>query len=391
MKKSIPYVLALAAACGPSSNVSSPSPDASTSYVVRLGADTVALERYSRAGNSIEATMVQRAPSTFLVNSRIEMGANGLPVSWRVEQRLANGMRPNNGATATITFGTDSSTYTVTRDTGVATSRRIPVGASIPSLGSSMLTQNLAIAYARIQGGDSVNVPVIATNGNRGTPIPIRFVTKDSVRVWYFGSPMYAKLDSDGQIRWIDGSQTTNKIQGVRTGRIDIQQVAIASAARDAAGGALGVPTTRDTARAQISGTALWLDYGRPSLRGRNVWVNGVLGDTLWRTGGNAATQFRTANDLRIAGQTVPAGMYTLFTHIFPGNSRYELIFNKQTGQWGTVYDPKQDLIRVPLRERVMPNSVERFTMTIEPAGDGGVLAMQWGTKRLEVPFTVVR
>lgn len=386
------FIVVAAAACAPATNVGSPSPSASTNYVIRLGADTVALERYTRAGSRIESSIIQRSPSTFVVNSNIEMGANGLPVSWRVEQRLASGARPNNGATATITFGTDSSTYVVTRDTGAALTRRIPVGAAIPALGSSMLTYNLAIAYARLQGRDSVDVPVIGTNGNRGTPIPIRFVTGDSIRLWYFGSPMYAKLDRDGQIRWIDGAATTNKIQGVKASTpINVQAMASAYAARDAAGAGLGAATTRDTARAQVMGAALWLDYGRPSLRGRNVWVNGVLGDTLWRTGGNAATQFRTAADLRINGQTVPAGMYTLFTHVFPGNSRYELIFNRQVGQWGTVYDPKQDLLRVPLTERTVANSAERFTMTIEPNANGGVLAMQWGTKRLEVPFTVVR
>ena len=29
--------------------------------------------------------------------------------------------------------------------------------------------------------------------------------------------------------------------------------------------------------------------------------------------------------------------------------------------------------------------------MMIEPSGDGGVMAMQWGTTRLETPFTVRR
>jgi hypothetical protein len=253
-----------------------------------------------------------------------------------------------------------------------------------------MLTQNLAIAYARLQGGDSVLVPTIGTTGNRGS-MPVRFITRDSVRVWYFGAPMYVKIDADGQLRWLDGSQTTNKIAGAKTARFNVASTVATAAARDAAAGAAGAPTTRDTARAQIQGTAFWLDYGRPSLRGRNVWVNGVLGDTLWRTGGNAATQFRTATSLRINNTVVPAGTYTLWTKIHPGNSRYELIFNKQVGQWGTIYDARQDLVRVPLTERAMLNSAERFMMTIESAGDGGVIAMQWGTKRLEVPFTIVR
>lgn len=382
--------LLAAAACAPSTTVSSPSPDASTSYVVRLGADTVAVERFTRAGNRIESAIVQRSPQTFTGNSNIEMGANGLPTTWRYESRLPNGARPTNGATAIFTFGTDSSTYQVMRDTGAMTTRRIGGGGAIPSLGNSMLTQNLAIAYARLQGRDSVMVPTIGTAGGRGT-IPVRFVTPDSVRVWYFGSPMYAKLDADGQVRWIDGANTTNKILGVRVPRLDLASLTTGFANRDVAAGAMGTASPRDTARAQIMGTALWVDYGRPALRGRNPWVNGVLGDTIWRTGANGATQFRTAADLRIGGQLVPAGTYTLWTHVFPGNSQYELIINKQIGQWGTIYDARQDLARVPLTVRSGLASAERFTFMIEPSGDGGVLAMQWGTMRLETPFTIVR
>jgi hypothetical protein len=178
------------------------------------------------------------------------------------------------------TFTTDSAFSVITRDTGTAQSRRIRGGAGIPNLGNSILTRNLAIAYARLQGRDSVNVPTFGTNGGRDS-MPVRFITRDSVRVWYFGSPMYAKLDADGQIRWIDGAQTTNKIMGIRTTRFNVAQAVTAYAARDAAGSGLGAVTTRDTARAQIMGNVMTIDYGRPSLRGRNVWVNGVLGDTL--------------------------------------------------------------------------------------------------------------
>lgn len=383
-------VLALTAACASSSSVGSPAPDASTSYLVRLGTDTVAMEQYNRAGNRIESTLIQRAPQTFTASSNIEMGANGLPVSWRYETRLPNGSRPNNGATVTWTFRGDSSISTVARDTGMAQRRAIAGGAGIPNLGNSMLTRNLAIAYARLQGRDSVNVPTFSTSGARDS-MPVRLIGRDQARVWYFGAPMTVRLDNDGQIRWLDGALTTNKMRGDRATRFNVQQTIAQFAARDAAGNGLGAVTTRDTVRATIMANVMSIDYGRPSLRGRNVWTNGVLGDTLWRTGANAATELTTLRDIRVGGQTVPAGKYTLWTHVAPRNARYELIFNKQTGQWGTVYNAAQDLLRVPLTERSMPNSVERFTMSIEPSRDGGVIAMQWGTKRLEVPFTVAR
>lgn len=390
MRKLSAAALIVAAACASSSSVGSPAPDASTSYLIKLGTDTVAMEQYNRAGNRIESTLIQRSPQTFTASSNIEMGPNGLPVSWRYETRLPSGARPNNGATVTWTFRSDSAISVVTRDTGAAQTRRIAGGPGIPNLGNSMLTRNLAIAYAKLQGRDSVNVPTFGTGGARDS-MPVKLIGRDEARVWYFGAPMTVKLDSDGQIRWLDGSQTTNKMRGDRATRFNVAQTTAQFAARDAAGTGLGVVTTRDTVRATIRANAMSIDYGRPSLRGRNVWVNGVLGDTLWRTGANAATELTTLRDLTVAGKTIPAGKYTLWTHIAPGNRRYELIFNKQTGQWGTIYNAAQDLVRVPLTERTMRNSLERFTMSIEPSGDGGIIAMQWGTKRLEVPFTVSR
>ena len=217
--------LAAVAACARTPTVGSPSPDASTSYVVRRGVDTIAVEQYSRAGNRVESSIIQREPSTFVGNSNIELGSNGLLTSWRYEARLANGARPANAGTVTWTFSADSSFSTVVRDTGVAQSRRIAGGPAIPALNNSMLTQNLAVAYAKLQGRDSVSVPTMASNGNRGS-IPVRFISADSVRIWYFGAPMYAKLESDGQIRWLDGSATANKIEGRRGGRINVQSLA---------------------------------------------------------------------------------------------------------------------------------------------------------------------
>jgi Protein of unknown function (DUF2911) len=155
--------------------------------------------------------------------------------------------------------------------------------------------------------------------------------------------------------------------------------------ARESTAGILGPASTRDTVRATIGGANLWIDYGRPALRGRNVWVNGVLGDSIWRTGANAATQLHSDSDLLIGGQVVPAGTYSLWTQVTPDG--YHLIVNKQFGQWGTEYDAGRDLIRVPLRDTMSPTSAERFTIGVDPRGtSGGVITLAWGSTLLTVP-----
>ena len=116
-----------------------------------------------------------------------------------------------------------------------------------------------------------------------------------------------------------------------------------------------------------------------------------MLGDTIWRTGANTATSFTTDHDLVIDGKTIPAGAYTLWTHVPRDNSRYELIFNKVIGEWGTDYHGDQDLARVPLAVSRLTSPVEAFAISVEPrmGETAGVIKLQWGTTQLAVPFAV--
>ena len=113
----------------------------------------------------------------------------------------------------------------------------------------------------------------------------------------------------------------------------------------------------------------------------------------VWRTGANEATHFRTDRDLMFGDTRVPAGSYTLWT--VPGPEGWTVIFNRQTGQWGTVYDPGAGPGPHPrLREAARPDGpVEQFTMRFEPSecGEAATLQMVWENTRVAVPFTVAR
>src|SRR5690349_11346904 len=84
------------------------------------------------------------------------------------------------------------------------------------------------------------------------------------------------------------------------------------------------------------------VNYSSPRMKGRQIYGGLVPYGKVWRTGANEATSFVTDADLTIAGVNVPAGKYTMYT--LPGQNDWKLIINKQTGQWGTEYDEKQDL-----------------------------------------------
>src|SRR5262249_59391164 len=104
----------------------------------------------------------------------------------------------------------------------------------------------------------------------------------------------------------------------------------------------------------------------------------------VWRTGANEATTLISAVDLNIGGAKVPAGTYTLYT--LPSEGAWKLIINKQTGQWGTVYNQDQDLVRVDMTKTAITVPVEQFTISLDQASnDGCDLTMEWEKTRVSV------
>jgi hypothetical protein len=110
--------------------------------------------------------------------------------------------------------------------------------------------------------------------------------------------------------------------------------------------------------------------------RGRTIFGNVVPWDTVWRTGANQATQLITDRDLVIGGTAVPAGTYSLFT--VPSPKGWQLIINKQHGQWGTDYDSKQDLARIPMRIREVSTPTEQFTIATRGGASGSEVVIAW-------------
>jgi len=121
-------------------------------------------------------------------------------------------------------------------------------------------------------------------------------------------------------------------------------------------------------------------------MRGRTIMGGLVPFNKWWRTGANEATAFVTQADLVMGGETIPKGSYTLYT--MPSEKQWKLMINKQTGQWGTVYNPDLDLVRLPLKKRMLKNPVEKFLISLEKTGSSsGVLKLTWEKTELSLNF----
>ena len=138
-----------------------------------------------------------------------------------------------------------------------------------------------------------------------------------------------------------------------------------------------------ETATGKIGNATLTIKYCAPSVRGRQIFGEGgrVMGDPtapIWRAGANDATAFHTDADLTIAGLAVPKGDYTLYVNVKDPDA-WELVINKQTGQWGTNYDASQDLGRVKMDMRKPRSTIEVLKYAIVGgSGNQGNIQLGW-------------
>jgi hypothetical protein len=142
-----------------------------------------------------------------------------------------------------------------------------------------------------------------------------------------------------------------------------------------------------------IAGKTITIKYFAPSLRGRKMFApDGPISKDptypVWRTGADSATMLHTDADLVIGGLNVPKGDYTIYTVV--NAMPWTLVVNKQTGQWGTDYDQKQDVGRVPMTVTKPAAPIETMKITLTgTGGNKGKLQIEWENVIASVPLTV--
>ena len=133
-----------------------------------------------------------------------------------------------------------------------------------------------------------------------------------------------------------------------------------------------------ETVNGTVDGAKITIVYGRPYTKDpksgekRKIWGGLVPFGKVWRLGADEATLLTTDKDITIGGTAIAAGTYSLY--LWPEESGAKLIVNKQTGQWGTKYDEKQDLARIDLKKQAAAKATDQFTIAV----DNGMLKLMW-------------
>ncbi|QKG51773.1 DUF2911 domain-containing protein [Hymenobacter sp. BRD67] len=140
--------------------------------------------------------------------------------------------------------------------------------------------------------------------------------------------------------------------------------------------------------REAFSTSFIELSYSRPSLRGRSAFGGLVPYGQVWRTGANTVTKIRFGEEVKLAGQTVPAGTYALLT--IPGKADWTIILNRDTAQWG-AYEYKQslDVARIPAKASKLAAPQESMSLSLENLRPAAAdLTLTWERTQVSLPLT---
>ena len=254
---------------------------------------------------------------------------------------------------------------------------------------SSMALYELLLSRARPAANDTLTVPAIDIG--TGALSKRKFLARSAttIDVDYFGILWtHLTVDASGRISAADARGTTEQTETHRAASVDVAAMAKSFAAADRSGKGVGAASPNVIEKGTIGGQPVIAAYGSPRRRGRTILGAVVPYDHVWRTGANEATTLIFDKDMRIGGAPVAAGAYSLWT-IPKADGSVQLIINRQHGQWGTNYDPAQDLVRVPMKTSTATSPQENFAIAITGTGNSGELRMSWDAFVWSVPIAV--
>lgn len=139
------------------------------------------------------------------------------------------------------------------------------------------------------------------------------------------------------------------------------------------------------TASGTINGANITIKYSSPAVKGRKIFGGLVPYDQVWRAGANEATVFTTDKKILIGKTPLDAGSYSIYA--IPGEKTWKIIFNAETGQWGTgsggsTRVPAKDVLSIVVKPILTTPAEERLKYVISPKG----FALVWDTLSVPVP-----
>lgn len=136
--------------------------------------------------------------------------------------------------------------------------------------------------------------------------------------------------------------------------------------------------------------TYVKVTYSQPHKRNRAIFGNLVPYGEVWRTGANEATEITLTESIKMGGEVVDAGTYSVFT--IPDENSWTFILNDDLGQWGeNAYTPDSDVLRLKVQVTKLTDVVwEPFTIAFEQNNNKAQMQMMWDDVMVSVPIEFI-
>lgn len=144
----------------------------------------------------------------------------------------------------------------------------------------------------------------------------------------------------------------------------------------------------RTSSMALVGENHVHIDYGSPSVRGRNIWNGLVAYGQVWATGAHKATWIEFSNDVKINNKLIPKGKYGFFT--IPNKNEWVLILSKDWDMHlADDYKVENDIIRINTKPKKNKTITEALQYKVIQTGtDKGKIEISW--EYLSVSFEFV-
>ena len=145
---------------------------------------------------------------------------------------------------------------------------------------------------------------------------------------------------------------------------------------------AAGHGNEQGKAQATIGSANVTIEYGRPTLKGRDA-TKLIEPGQIWRIGADMPTTIDSDADLDFGGTRVPKGKHVLLARLVAA------------GQWSLVvssqpvnhYEPSAKLAEVPMEVQQLSAPVDELAINLSNDGGRGVIVISWGTQKLVAAF----
>ncbi len=148
----------------------------------------------------------------------------------------------------------------------------------------------------------------------------------------------------------------------------------------------------------RIGITNVTIDYGRPSVKEREIWGKlvpygynnlgfGTSKAAPWRAGANMNSTIEFTHDVKVEGKDIKAGKYGLHIALKEGGGA-TVIFSNNSNSWGSYfYDEKEDALRVDVQTREAAHTELLTFLFPEVEANNATAVLRWEKK--EIPFKV--